>query len=392
MACSSNFSRARRVAAALLVVFLSAFTEALWAQQQPAPPPPAQPSQQAPGEAGGPQGDIGPMAIPKKKEEPPPPPVTKPKTPENMPNYSLSVDVPLVTVPVSVIAQKNGQFIPGLKKENFRILEDGVPQKISTFSQAEAPITAVLLVEFASTNYYFMRDALNAAYTFTEFLKPEDWVAVISYDMKPQILCDFTQDKRQIYGALGQLRIPGFRETNEFDALYDTIDRLERIDGHKYIVLISSGIDSFSRLTYDKILKKIKETKDISIFTISTGQAMRVWLESSPNPEVQMAMMDYLQGDNQMRTFAELTGGRWYHPRFEGELPDIFRDIAADIRTQYMIAYHPSNTTQDGSYRKLKVELVAPDGAPLKVVDEKGKQLKVDIIARQGYTARHQVE
>ena len=107
---------------------------------------------------------------------------------------------------------------------------------------------------------------------------------------------------------------------------------------------------------------------------------------------VQQAMMDFLQADNQMRTFAELTGGRWYHPRFEAEFPDIFREVAADIRTQYMIAYHPSNTALDGSYRKLKVQLVAPDGGPLKVVDEKGKQLKVEIVARQGYTAKHQVE
>jgi hypothetical protein len=105
-----------------------------------------------------------------------------------------------------------------------------------------------------------------------------------------------------------------------------------------------------------------------------------------------MANMSFLQGDNEMRTFASLTGGRWYHPRFEGEFPEIFRDIAADIRNQYVIAYHPSNNKQDGSYRKLKVELIAPNGEPLKVKDQKGKALKFDIIAREGYTAKHEVE
>jgi hypothetical protein len=93
-----------------------------------------------------------------------------------------------------------------------------------------------------------------------------------------------------------------------------------------------------------------------------------------------------------MNTFARLTGGRAYFPRFEGELPEIFRDIAGDIRNQYILAYHPTNTKLDGTYRKLKVELVSPDGGPLKIKDQKGKDVKVEIVAREGYTAKHQVE
>jgi hypothetical protein len=87
-----------------------------------------------------------------------------------------------------------------------------------------------------------------------------------------------------------------------------------------------------------------------------------------------------------------MTGGRAYFPRFEGELPEIFHDVAADIRNQYSITYHPTNTALDGTYRKLKVELVAPDGGPLKVRNQKGKDVKVEVIAREGYTAKHTVE
>src|SRR5574340_410591 len=134
-----------------------------WAQQQPAPQQePQQPTQ--PAEAGGPQGDIGPMALPKKKE--PPPPEKKPdfKNPAGMPEYSLRVDVPLVTVPV-LVTTKDGQFIPGLKKENFRVYEDGVEQHITNLTQTQdAPITAVVLVEYATTWYKFNYDALNASY------------------------------------------------------------------------------------------------------------------------------------------------------------------------------------------------------------------------------------
>src|SRR6267142_5381466 len=163
-------------------------------QQPPANPAPANPNKQdTPPAAGGPQNDVGPYVVPKKKEEPPAPPPEKPKKIEGMPDYSIKVDVPLVNLDVQVTT-KDGQFIPGLKKDNFKILEDGVEQKVTNFNQSgDAPITAVLLVEFASTNYYFMVDALNASYAFASSLKKNDWVAVISYDMKPHILADFTQ-------------------------------------------------------------------------------------------------------------------------------------------------------------------------------------------------------
>src|SRR6185312_1424677 len=175
-------------------------------------------------------------------------------------------------------------------------------------------------------------------------------------------------------GALNSLRIPGFSETNVFDALYDTLDRVSGIEGRKYVILIGSGRDTFSCLTYDKILKKIKDTPDVSIFAISTGEALRIAMEAryGSNPEFSMANMDYLQADNEMNTFAKMTGGRCYKPRFEDEIPDIFRDIASDIRNQYVISYHPANSALDGTYRKLKVEVVGPDGKALKVKDQKG--------------------
>ncbi|HEY7616431.1 MAG TPA: VWA domain-containing protein, partial [Terriglobales bacterium] len=270
-------------------------------------------------------------------------------------------------------------------------------QNIANFGQTEAPITAVLLVEFASTNYYFLRDALEAAYGFSTTLKKDDWVAVVTYDMKSHILVDFTQDKRAVYGSLNQLYFPGFSETNLFDALYDTLDRLDRVEGHKYVILITTGVDTFSKLNLDQILKKVKTTKDITIFPVSVGWALRNWYEARGGAAprgigIPISNIDYLQADNQMRTFANLTGGRAYFPRFEAEFGEIFRDISADIRNQYNLAYHPTNPKLDGTYRKLKVELVAPDGGPLKVRDEKGKDVKFQIIAREGYTARRTVE
>ena len=349
---------------------------------------------QSPAEAGGPQGDIGPIAVPKKtpEEEKPVERAPKVKNPEEIGTYSLKVDVPLVNLPISVVTG-NGQFIPGLKQDNFKILEDGVPQKIDTFSQqGDKPITAVLLIEFAANSYAFMYDALNAAYSFTGQMKKEDWIAVESYDMKVHMLQDFTQDKNQVMGALAQLRIPGFSETNLFDALYDTIDRLETVEGQKYILLICNGVDTFSKLTYDKVLKKVQGAKNITIFCIGTGQAFRLYLEArgALGP---IRNLDFLQADNQLNTFARMTGGRAYFPRFTAEFPEDFADIAADIRNQYVISYRPTNTKQDGSWRKLKVELVDPQsGQPLTVQDQHRKKVKYQVIARDGYKAKNEVD
>jgi VWFA-related protein len=396
--CVSSTSPKRVTLLALVLCWMLAMTFPAASQaQNPPQQPPANPNQQeAPPDAGGPQNDVGPYIIPKKKEEPPPPAPEKPKKIDNMPDYSIKVDVPVVNLDV-LVTTKDGQTVPNLAKENFKIFEDGQPQQIATFNQTQAPITAVLLIEFAAARpftggyqaYNYMMDALNASYTFASTLKKDDWVAVESYDLKPQILVDFTQDKRAIIGALNGLRQPGFSERNLFDALYDTIDRIDRIEGKKYIILVSSGADTFSKLTLDQMLKKVKATKDVTIYPISIGWTYRTLADTGMGGARDVG---WAQNDNQMSTFARLTGGRAYFPRFQGELPEDFQQIAADIRNQYSISYHPTNPKYDGTYRKLKVELQAPDGGPLKVHDQKGKDVKYTVYAREGYTAKRSVE
>jgi len=368
------------------------------AQPQDSPNASGKPKQDAPAEAGGPGDNVGPYALPKKnlEEAPPPPRAAAPPKVEDIPDYSIKVNVPLVNVDV-LVTSKNGQFIPGLKKENFRVFEDGSPQQITNFNVSKAPITAVLLVEFGDTNYSFMVQALQASYSFANTLTKDDWVAITYYDMQSHILLDFTQDKQAVRGALNTLRMPGFSETNMFDALYDTLDRLDRVEGKKYVILVSTGIDTFSRITLDKVFKKVKDTKDVTIFPVSVGGAIRIMYEAAGRTPprgigIRKDQMDYLQADNEMRTFASMTGGRAYFPRFQAELPEIFADISSDIRNQYSLAYHPTNSKLDGTYRKLKVQIVAADGGPLKVKDQKGKEQKIDVVSRDGYTAKHTVD
>lgn len=391
-----------RVKRLLLLSVLAAFSSApsLRSQsqsqsqsQQPAPPP----GDQASPDAGGPAGDNGTIALPKKKdvpdETPPPaPPERKVKNPPELNNFSLQIDVPEVNVDVGVLLEKTGQFVPNLKPNNFKVYENGVEQKVVGFKRVEAPITALMLCEFASINYNYIIDMQNAAWAFAQQLRPQDYVGLMTFDLRTHIQLDFTQDKRELLNAIQSLIIPGFTDRNLFDALQESLDRLSRIPGRKYIILIASGRDTFSKITLDKILDRVKNSQDVTIYAISTGGWIRAMTEGGPGFSQQLRDLDYLQADNQMKTFAKMTGGQWYSPRFPGELPDDFAAINQAIRSKYELIYHPSDAKQDGTYRKLRVELVDDEGQPLRMQDEKHKPLKYDIIARDGYRARPEVE
>jgi VWFA-related protein len=356
---------------------------------------------QATPSAGGPGGDSGAIAIPKKAEKPdtPPPAPAQPKVtnPPELQNFSLKIDVPEVTVDVGVIVQKTGQFVPGLKPGNFRVYEDGVQQKIEGFKRTEAPITVLMLCEYAARGWIFRVDMLNAASAFTQQLRPKDFAAMMTFDLNAHIVSDFTQDKQQIRQGINQLAnqvyMPAaFSETNLFDALNEALDRLSRVEGQKYLVLIASGIDTFSKLNLDEILKRVKASRDITIFTISTGGFLQAVTEGTGGLMGGIRDLTYLQANNQMKTFSDLTGGMHFEPRFTGELPDDVKAINDNIRSKYELIYRPTNSKQDGTYRKLRVMLVDDEGQPLRIQDEKHKPLKYNVIARDGYRAKQEVE
>jgi VWFA-related protein len=356
-------------------------------------PPSSAPSAQSPDQtpdSGGPSLDNGPIVIPKKKEseEPPPPAPAEPKVKNpNGETYSLRVDVPLVNLDVSVILDKNHQFVPGLKASNFLVLEDGVEQKVDSVRITQTPITAVMLLEFAANSWFVINDMRNASIAFFGSLHPDDYVAVMTYDLQTHILSDFTNNKQVIAQSLNSLTIPGFSDTDMFDALYETLDRCSRIEGRKYIILIGTGRDTFSKLTLDKMLAKIKATPNVTIFTIGTGALLNEMGTGGG-----MREMNYLQAQNQLKTFAAMTGGLSFSPIFQGELPDDFAQINNSIRNQYLLTYRPTNSANDGTYRKIKVILVDNEGHPLQMADEKGKPLKYSVIARDGYNAKRPVE
>ena len=314
------------------------------------------------------------------------------KLPEGLPTFRS--DVTTVSVDVAVLDNK-GRFIPNIPPGNFRILEDNVPQQITNFSKGEAPMTVAMVIEFSNLYQQYWTESwyqtLTASYGFLETLKADDYVAIVAYDLRPEILCDFTTDKRAAYEAMQRLRIAAYSESNLYDAVTDTAERMQDIEGRKAIVLIASGIDTFSKLTFDQTRKSLQRA-GVPIYAIGLMQALREYYDARGylGP---IERLDFLQADNQMRTFAKETGGQSYFPRFYGEFPGIFAAIADSLRNQYSLAYQPSNQVKDGKFRKLKVELVNPaTGEPLRIVDEKGKAIKYAVLAKAGYVAPREVE
>jgi VWFA-related protein len=302
-------------------------------------------------------------------------------------------DATTVTVPVAVLDPK-GRFIPNIPQNYFRVVEDGVPQQIAGFAKGEAPMTVCMLIEFSGLFQaywsYGWGETLTAAYSFVDTLKPDDSVAVVAFDLRPTILSDFSTDRRKTQEALSRLRIPGFSESNLFDAMTDMADRMSSIEGRKAILVIASGRDTFSKITYDKARRSL-QSSGVPIYSISILQIARE-LADARGAMGPIAQLDFLQADNAMRTFARETGGQAFFPRFQGELPGVFRSLSDSLRNQYTLAYHPSNVMKDGKYRKIKVDLVNPStGEPLKVV-ENGKPVKYQIVAKVGYTAPRAVE
>ncbi len=336
----------------------------------------------------------GEAAAPAPEQEKIPSKYKKDKTEAGPGAASFKSDVATVSVDVAVL-DNNGHFIPGIPKGNFRILEDNVPQQIASYGTSEAPMTVCMVIEFSNLFQQYWSEAwyqtLTASYGFLETLKPDDYVAVVAYDMRPEILSDFSTDKRQAYEAMQRLRIAAYSESNLYDAVTDTAKRMTDIEGRRAIVLIASGIDTFSKLTFDKT-RKILQESGVPIYAVGLMQALRDWYDARGYMGP-IQRLDFLQADNQMRTFAKETGGQSFFPRFYGEFPSIFRSIQQSLRNQYSITYQPTNQTRDGKFRKIKVELVDPaTGQPLRIVNEKKKAIKYQVIAKSGYMAPHEVE
>jgi hypothetical protein len=311
--------------------------------------------------AQGQQGPTSPAPTPEPSQPPPPAPGQqnqKAPTAAPPPQVAISVQSNLVAVE-AVVTDKDGNIVTGLKRENFRILDEGTRQQITNFAPTEAPITVVMLMEFSKRfGGFFGYKAKEWSYSFLNQLKPQDWVALKTFDLKTTLVDDFTQDKRQVLQDIASLYFPSFSEANLFDALLETVHQLRDVKGKKAVLVLATGFDTFSKHTLDDTLHQLKEN-DVTIFCVGMGEEIDLYSANGGG-------VGYLQAKNQLSTF--------------------FNSVAQFLRSQYTLVFSPS-TPPDGRYHKLVVEAVDDQGNPLEVADKKGKMKKVVVIAREGYTS-----
>ncbi len=289
---------------------------------------------------------------------------------------SISIDVDLVQFDV-VVTNRDGDPIGGLEKSHFKVFDDNVEQNITSFSPTDAPMTVVILAEFSNTFGYYFDDVVGPAAGFVNSLRPEDWAALIAFDIRPEILTDFTKDRNELFGGLRRMRIPAYSETSLYDAVFFTLDRLENVDGKKAIFLLSTGLDTISKKNYGETLRRA-EISDTVIYSIGMGQMARLYYERSIGPEDNIT---FLQADNVMRSLAEATGGAGFFPRFAGEYPGIYQTVSAQLRNQYSLGFVPKVRKADGKQHKLRVEVPDMD------VNKDGKLDKLRVRHKKGYYA-----
>jgi VWFA-related protein len=298
---------------------------------------------------------------------------------QQAPQVAIAVESNLVHID-AVVTDEDGNILTGLKKENFRILDEGQPQQVTNFSPTEAPVTIVILMEFSARYYgFFGYKSQEWAYGFLSHLTPKDWVAFKIFDIKTDLLVDFTHDIGEVRSAIVSLYAPGFHEADVYDAVIETLDQLREVRGKKSILLLSTGFDTFSKHTLDQTYKRLKET-DVPIFCVGMGEEIDLRTRNGGG-------VGYLQAKNQLTQFANMTGGYAWFPRFQGEMPSIFNSVGAFLRSQYSLGFAPTSPN-DGKFHKLKIEILDNQGNPMLMpTGKKGKMKKVVVYARNGYTS-----
>jgi Ca-activated chloride channel homolog len=307
----------------------------------------------------------------------------------------LKVDTNIVNVDAVVYNKKTGQIITGLKKDNFAVFENGVKQEVVNFATPEAPITVSLVVEYSKWSEIFGRFGNGGfesgklevvrpvAYFLSKFIKaPDDYASVIAFDMRPTTITDFTNDPNRLRQTVDLLlrNNPAFRENNLYDSikfalvggkgdavvLENTKEKSVEYGGmvsvkskRRAIILVASGIDTFSKINYDEV-RKVIQNSGIPIYIISTGNLFykkyENQLEATDGISGMPGRLTFLQAKNAMNTFAKESGGVHYEMTFEGELPGYLNSINALLRNQYSIAYDAGETKREPG-KKFKLEV-----------------------------------
>jgi Ca-activated chloride channel homolog len=303
----------------------------------------------------------------------------------------VKIRVELVMAPVSV-SDAHGDPVTGLTAHNFRVLDGGDDRPIAFFEPISGPAHLLVLVETGPAVYLIHTQHLAAAGSLFAGLAPNDQVALVAYDEAPRLLLPMTADRAALARALGGLEYNlGSGQLNLFGAVSAAVDWLAPISGKKAIVLLSTGLDTGGPgpppggagprgSRWESLLEKLRGS-DVSIFSVALGGELR-----TPNPKKKSRVpqnesrMGFEQADRILNSFAQTTGGRVYVPQSAADFAPIYRQVAATLRSQYLLGFQPG--PHDGRFHSITVQVLDENGHVLAPVP--GKR-RFRIFAREGY-------
>jgi Ca-activated chloride channel family protein len=266
-------------------------------------------------------------------------------------NYAVQVNR-VVLYATAVSQSDSRRYVLDLTRADLVLQEDGARQEIIDFYREERPVTLAVVSDSSGSMQRAMDTVHTAAGKFIDSLGPEDRALVIDFDDKVYLLQDVTGDKTALRTALTSTSALG--GTALYDALYAAYRKLRGVDGRKAIILLSDGDDTASRFSFRRVLDEAK-VNDITIYAIGLGTNVL---------DIDLRHV--------LKTLAQETGGRAFFPDKVDELESVYREIAAELKSQYYLSYEPANVSWDGRWRK--IDLSAP-------------KKNVEIRTRSGYYA-----
>jgi VWFA-related protein len=328
-------------------------------------------------------------------------PASKPSSEEDV--EVLKIDTKLVTVPV-IASARTGSYIADLKKEEFKLTEDGVAQEIAFLASIDAPFYVVLMLDTSLSTKEKLPLIQRAAIDFLDQIGPNDKVKIISFDGELYNWNDFTSDKTILRSAISKTRMAG--GTRLYDAVQLALDSLRPIQQRKAIVLFSDGADTYSEEFSDRGTLRALDESGVIVYPIrydtradaekhqqdaalSGGKLSRRSERENPlsrtgplgNPLGQNDTIApeldklYLKADVYLKKLADRSGGQLYRANTVSSLPKAFAAIAAELRTQYLLGYYPTDKSDNAAYRKIQVKTSRKD---------------IAIRARPGYLPKNQ--
>jgi len=271
----------------------------------------------------------------------------------------LRVTVNRVSVSVTV-SDAQGKFVHDLKRDDFRVYDNGLEQPVADFLSVQDPAQVLLLIEGGPAVLFFARNHVLAADQMVASLAADDKVAIATYTKDPQSVIDFTSNKAEARQALREINFSqGFGELNLFDSVARAVEVLAGIPGKKTIVLLSTGVDTSPDVDWDSLLPKL-QTADVRIIAVSLSGEIREPVKKrklTADEKARRAELNagFAEGDRSLRELSQATGGRVYFVNKEKDFAKAYLEIADLVRHEYSLAFLPP--ALDGKLHELRVEV-----------------------------------